>query len=45
MAGKDKVVSGAPRDKILATAGKAMPEPAKAKMHGSLSEPGSGTSS
>lgn len=45
MAGKHSVVSGALRDKMQATAGKSMPEPAKAKMHGAQSKPGSGKSS
>ena len=45
MAGKDQVVAGHLRDKVQAKAGKPMPETAKAKMHGSLAEPGSGTQS
>lgn len=40
-----RVVSGSLRDKVQAQAGKPMPEPAKAKVHGSLAEPGSGASS
>ncbi|OLE28425.1 MAG: oxidoreductase [Actinobacteria bacterium 13_1_20CM_3_71_11] len=43
MAGKDKVVAGSVKNKVQATTARAMPDPAKAAMHGKLSEPGSGT--
>jgi len=45
MAGKDHVVAGSLRDKVQAKAGKPMSETVKAKMHGSMSEPGSGEKS
>jgi uncharacterized protein len=41
MAGKDKVVAGSIRNKVQAAAARAMPDPAKAAMHGRLAEPGS----
>ncbi len=43
MAGKDKVVAGSVRNKAQAASARVMPDPAKAAMHGKLSEPGSGT--
>ena len=42
MAGKDKVVAGSAKNKVQAAAARVMPDPAKAAMHGKLSEPGSG---
>lgn len=42
MAGKDHVITGAARNKLQVAASRAMPEQAKAKMMGKLSEPGSG---
>ena len=41
MAGKDKVVAGSVKNKVQAAAARAVPEPAKAAMHGRLAEPGS----
>lgn len=41
MAGKDKVVAGSFKNKVQAAASKVAPETARAKMHGSMSEPGS----
>ena len=43
MAGKDKVVAGSTKNKLQAAAARVMPDEAKAKMHGKMSEPGSGT--
>src|SRR6266542_4314618 len=40
MAGKDKVVAGSVRNKAQAASARVMPDPAKAAMHGKLSEPG-----
>lgn len=45
MAGKDHVVAGSAKNKLQSTSSRLMSEPAKAKMHGSLAEPGSGTGS
>jgi short-subunit dehydrogenase len=42
MAGRDKVVAGSLKNKVQASAGKVMPQTTGAKMHGSMSEPGSG---
>ncbi|HEV7933690.1 MAG TPA: SDR family NAD(P)-dependent oxidoreductase [Actinomadura sp.] len=42
MAGKDHIVAGSLKNKAQAVAAKTLPEPAKAKMHGRLAEPGSG---
>jgi short-subunit dehydrogenase len=41
MAGRDHVVAGSLKNNLQAAAAKIMPEPAKAKMHGSMAEPGS----
>jgi uncharacterized protein len=41
MAGKDKVVAGSFKNKIQAGASKVLPETSRAKIHGSMSEPGS----
>ncbi|MDQ0379452.1 SDR family NAD(P)-dependent oxidoreductase [Amycolatopsis thermophila] len=41
MAGKDKVVAGSVRNKVQATAARAVPDPAKAALHRKMSEPGS----
>ncbi|OLB66290.1 MAG: hypothetical protein AUI10_03130 [Actinobacteria bacterium 13_2_20CM_2_72_6] len=43
MAGKDKVVAGSTKNKVQAAAARVMPDEAKARMHGKMSEPGSGT--
>jgi hypothetical protein len=42
MAGKDKVVAGSLKNKVQAGASKLLSETTRAKMHGSMSEPGSG---
>jgi uncharacterized protein len=44
MAGKDHVVAGSAKNKIQASASRLMPETAKARMHGTLAEPGGGSS-
>jgi uncharacterized protein len=41
MAGKDKVVAGAAKNKLQAAASRVLPDEAKAKQQGKLSEPGS----
>lgn len=41
MAGKDLVVAGAAKNRVQAAAAKMMPETAKAKVHGRISQPGS----
>jgi short-subunit dehydrogenase len=41
MAGKDKVVAGSFKNKVQAGASKVLPETGRAKIHGSMSEPGS----
>jgi short-subunit dehydrogenase len=41
LAGKDHVVAGSFKNKVQAAVAKVMPEPAKAQMHRSASEPGS----
>jgi short-subunit dehydrogenase len=43
MAGKDHVVAGSVRNKLMAGASKVTPESAKAQMHRKMSEPGSGS--
>ncbi|QXJ22617.1 SDR family NAD(P)-dependent oxidoreductase [Actinomadura graeca] len=45
MAGKDHVVAGSFRNKVQAGASRVVSEPAKAKLHGKLTEPGSGSDS
>jgi len=42
MAGKDKVIAGSAKNKMQAASARVMPDPAKAAMHGKMSEPGSG---
>jgi hypothetical protein len=42
MAGKDHVVAGSLKNQIQATAAKVIPEPAKAKIHAGMAQPGSG---
>lgn len=41
MRGKDQVVAGSFKNKVLATAAKVLPEAAKARLHRRMSEPGS----
>ncbi|XVQ10474.1 SDR family NAD(P)-dependent oxidoreductase [Spirillospora sp. CA-255316] len=43
MAGKEHVVAGSVRNKVQAGASKIAPETAKARLHGKLTEPGSGS--
>jgi short-subunit dehydrogenase len=43
MSGKDHVVAGSTKNKLMTAAGKVAPERAKAAAHAKLSEPGSGT--
>jgi short-subunit dehydrogenase len=42
MAGRGKVVAGSLKNKVQASASKVMPQATGAKMHGSMTEPGSG---
>jgi short-subunit dehydrogenase len=42
MAGKDHVVAGSFKNKVQAATGRVMSDPAKAKMQGSMTKPGSG---
>lgn len=42
MAGKDHVVAGSFKNKVQAAAGRVMSDPAKAKMQGGMTKPGSG---
>jgi uncharacterized protein len=42
MAGKERVVGGATRNKVQVAAGKVMPDSAKAAMHRKIAEPGTG---
>ena len=42
MAGKDHVVAGSARNKLLTAAGRLLPDKATAAMHTKLSQPGSG---
>jgi short-subunit dehydrogenase len=42
MKGRDHVVAGSVKNKVMATASKVMPETTKAQMHRRMSEPGSG---
>lgn len=44
MAGKDHVVAGLMKNKMQAAAGRVTSDPAKAKMRGGMTEPGSGDS-
>jgi short-subunit dehydrogenase len=41
MAGKDKVIAGSFKNKVQAGASKVLPETSRAKVHGTMSEPGS----
>jgi short-subunit dehydrogenase len=42
MAGKDHVITGSMKNKVQASAAKVLPETAKARMQGGMTEPGSG---
>jgi uncharacterized protein len=42
MKGKDHIVAGSLKNKVLAGAAKVIPEAAKAQLHRRMSEPGSG---
>jgi hypothetical protein len=42
MAGKDHVVAGSLKNKVLAGSGKVLPQTAAAQLHRKLNEPGSG---
>jgi short-subunit dehydrogenase len=44
MDGQDKVVAGSSKNKVQAGASRVLPQTTGAKMHGSMSEPGSGSS-
>lgn len=44
MAGKDHVVAGSMKNKVQAAAGRVLSDPAKAKVQGSMTKPGSGSS-
>jgi short-subunit dehydrogenase len=42
MSGKDKVVAGSMKNKVQAAVARIIPDPAKAQLHGKMSQPGSG---